>query len=611
MAMGKKFDANRRNFLKSSAAGAAGVLVTGSRVREAQAQASVWPATGYIQINPAIDNCRVVYVKDAAMVKRANYANFGDANKNAIDHARVKANVERMACALARQTTPAAAWPVIFRKPPTKNWPDVKVAIKVNACGNVSPCIGIITKISEALFGLGVQYSNITVYDWGAATGAGAYNKYNPFLTDPNVKLPPINVLNRVNADDGKIAITVGTWQTVCIQLVQDADILLSIAVDKGHDRMDQFSGVTMSLKNHVGTINFGHPGDNPGVYRLCEYHKHPIILGTPSATVPAKQQLCIVDGLWAGKPGDWTGGIDDPNGVLGTLSMGTLAGPLDYYTAKVLRAPKYANTTANNVNVTRINEFITGFGYSAAEQAALDTMNPATDPQGRGFVDALTCECGGVALDAGTYPPADSGAGGSSGAGGATGKGGAAGTGGTGGASAGAGGTSVGAGGAPVGAGGASVGAGGAPGFGGAAGGGVSQGGSAGAFGLGGAAGASGVMSAGGAAGAALGAGGAAVGAGGASVGAGGVAGALAGAAGAALQAAADAGGCACGVAVGSVASGVLPMAAAIGGVVLGVGRRAAKVEKERAQAKADQNTPPKCPGAPPCPGASKQPKK
>jgi hypothetical protein len=137
----KKLDATRRNFLKSSAAGAAGILVTGSRVREAQAQASVWPATGVLQINPAIDNCRVVYVKDQAMVKRANYGNFSDANKNAIDHVRVKANVERMACALARQTTPAAAWPVIFRKPPTKNWNQVLVAIKVNAVGNYGRCI--------------------------------------------------------------------------------------------------------------------------------------------------------------------------------------------------------------------------------------------------------------------------------------------------------------------------------------------------------------------------------------------------------------------------------------------------------------------------------------
>jgi hypothetical protein len=44
--------------------------------------------------------------------------------------------------------------------------------------------------------------------------------------------------------------------------------------------------------------------------------------------------------------------------------------------------------------------------------------------------------------------------------------------------------------------------------------------------------------------------------------------------------------------------------MAAAVGGLVLGVSRRASKKEP------AKRNDPPKCPGAPPCPGANK-PKK
>jgi hypothetical protein len=368
---------SRRNFLKISAVGAAGLAIAGTGKKAGAQSGSPWPATGYMQINPNIDNCRVAYITDTSMLKRTTYGNFSDANNNAIDQAKVKANVDRMACALARKSTAAEAWKVIFRKPDAKSWAQVKVAMKLNCCGAFNPCIGAVARLCEALNGLGVPYGNITLFDGGAASGNGCPDKYTPFKTGG--QLPPVNIIARGDA----YAITVAGWNTTCATVVRDADIFITVAVDKGHDRLNQFSGVTMSLKNHVGTINFSHPGDDPGVYMLCNYHKHEALLGWPTADVPAKQQLAFVDSLFAGQPGDWTGGVND-GAVLHTLVMGTLAGPVDYYTAKKIRTRIYTD-----FNVTRVNEFVEGFGYSAAERAALDTMDPNTDPAGRGLVDA------------------------------------------------------------------------------------------------------------------------------------------------------------------------------------------------------------------------------
>jgi hypothetical protein len=377
MSKNKRTVESRRNFLKISAVGAAGLAIAGTGKKAGAQSGSPWPATGYMQINPNIDNCRVAYITDTSMLKRTTYNNFSDANNNAIDQAKVKANVDRMACALARKSTAAEAWKVIFRKPDAKSWAQVKVAMKLNCCGTFNPCVGTVAKLCEALNGLGVPYGNITLFDGGSASGNGCPDKYTPFKNSG--VLPPVNIIAR----GGTYAITVAGWNTNSVTVVRDADIFLTVAVDKGHDRLNQFSGVTMSLKNHVGTINFSHPGNDPGVYMLCNYHKHEAVLGMPSAAVPAKQQLAFVDSLFAGKPGDWTGNVNS-GAVLHTLVMGTLPGPVDYYTAKKIRTKLY-----NDFNVTRVNEFVEGFGYSAAERAALDTMNPNTDPAGRGFVDA------------------------------------------------------------------------------------------------------------------------------------------------------------------------------------------------------------------------------
>ena len=393
MSKNKKTVESRRNFLKASAAGAAGIMIAGTRKKALAQNGSPWPATGYMQINPNIDNCRVVCLTDPSMLKRQTYTEFVDANNNAIDQAKVKANIDKMACCLARKNTAAEAWPLIFRKPTAKTWAQVKVAIKTNANYHYSPCVGVIGKLCEVLNGFGVPYANITLYDGGNASGTGCTDRYTPFKT--NGMLPPINIINQ-GATYG-IVVSVsgyGNFNTNCMTAVRDADILISAAVDKGHDRNYEFGGVTMTIKNHVGTINFAHPTlasqalqNQYNLSIITNYHKHEAILGMPTADVPVKQQLAFVDSTWVGQPGSWEGFIENESKVLNTLVMGTFVGAVDYLTTKKIRVKAYPSET--NLNWGFINRYMTDFGYTDAERVALETMDPTTDPLGRGLADA------------------------------------------------------------------------------------------------------------------------------------------------------------------------------------------------------------------------------
>jgi hypothetical protein len=369
---------SRREFFKTSAIGVTGIAIL-SRARPAQAQPSnsAWPATGYMQINPEIDNCRVVFIQDPNMLTGTHYGNFANANNNVTNHDLVKSNLDLMARALARRNTADEAWRVILRKPTAKQWSEVLVAIKVNANQEYGPSAASVGRFCEVLIGFGVPAGNITICDGGAASGNGCPDKYRPFVG--SVIPDGVQVISRGDT----YGITLDGWNTESVTVVRDADILINAAVNKGHDRFNQYSGVTMCVKNHVGTINFAHRDDTSTNSLLCAYHKHEAILGNPSADVPPKQQLNFVDGLFVGQPGDWTGHVLDGD-VLYQMSMGTLAGPVDYYTTKFLRIALY-----NDWNEPRVNEFVEGFGYTTEERIALDTMNPDTDPAGRGLVDA------------------------------------------------------------------------------------------------------------------------------------------------------------------------------------------------------------------------------
>jgi hypothetical protein len=106
----------RRNFLKTSVAGATGLMVGGISVKKASASSGGAWVDG-MQINPAIDNKRVVCAHDTSLRN-----SDGSANK-----AVVEADLDKMAIALAQKPTATEAWAAILRKPASKAWSDVEI----------------------------------------------------------------------------------------------------------------------------------------------------------------------------------------------------------------------------------------------------------------------------------------------------------------------------------------------------------------------------------------------------------------------------------------------------------------------------------------------------
>ena len=129
-------NSSRRQFLKASAAGSA-ALAIGGLTKLAPAQPQQDPAEGAwkdgMQINPAIDNLRVVSLTDENMVTEipTSWRNFSEVNEH-LQRDVVHQNLDLMAEHLAQTSPPAKAWETIFQKPSDKDWNDVKAAFKVN-----------------------------------------------------------------------------------------------------------------------------------------------------------------------------------------------------------------------------------------------------------------------------------------------------------------------------------------------------------------------------------------------------------------------------------------------------------------------------------------------
>jgi hypothetical protein len=181
------------------------------------------------------------------------------------------------------------------------------------------------------------------------------------------------------------------------------------------------YGSCTLCMKNHLGTFmnsdsTTGNIGDATGLHSIpaiCEINKHPAILGGN----PARQQLCIVDGLLANAKspaGSWDTRVD-------RIVMGTFAPIVDYLTAKNVLFNTAVMTVAAKATTgaAAIPQFLTTFDY--AETDALEWIE---------FVPG-----------SGTVTPTGGSGGGSSGAGGAAGNGGTSGAGGARGGSGGVGG--------------------------------------------------------------------------------------------------------------------------------------------------------------------------
>jgi hypothetical protein len=385
--MGKQASKSRRNFLKASAAGAAGLALVGPGLKKASAAdlpVKLIPLST-TKINQDIDNLRVAYITDAAMVRSnvwGSFVNFCDPNGtvNGAVYPVIKSNMDKLACALANKADAGDAWSTIFKLAPGKSWGTAKAAIKINSIGGATDCVHasvpILAKVIEVLIGKGMPAGNIVVFDM---TKTGAKDIYSRWR---GTALPAGIVFGGVNPDPASnnniyTAKFPAGYSMDASQCIDGVDIYVNIANNKGHDQTNNYSGVTMSLKNNFGTVCFGHNGmDQLAASNSCDY-----IIGNPSATMPAKQQLCIVDSLFLGNAGDWAGGTQNGNNA-NSIVMGTFAGAVDYVATKVIRIPKIPG----GINSGIVDQFLTKFGYTTADGTTITTITKDT---GKGLVDA------------------------------------------------------------------------------------------------------------------------------------------------------------------------------------------------------------------------------
>ncbi len=390
--MSKKLLSKRRDFLKTAAAGAMGI--TAIKFDKVFASSSGGWTSG-MQVNPAIDNKRVICCHDTKMISNFT-SNNSWANQNTmVDANLIASNMDQMAMQLAQKTTAADAWSAIFRS--SKPWASTKVAIKINGIGAANgnhPRVAVVKKICDVLVDqLKVPAANIVIYDANTtASGAGGYTSYAS-LTD-STKIRAVVSVRAASLNGFKaVTITNATKPMSCVADLVDGviDILVNIAVCKVHDGPGGnygYGSCSFCMKNHLGTFDnsdalTGTIGDATGLHSIpaiCEINKHAAVLGG----TPVRQQLCIVDSLLANgrsPGGSWDTRVD-------RLVMGTFAPIVDYLCAmKILK--DVMNFTDRNNNLPK---FLTNFDYTEA-----DVQNSWTEfIPGTGVVDPPTREYSG-----------------------------------------------------------------------------------------------------------------------------------------------------------------------------------------------------------------------
>jgi hypothetical protein len=340
----------RRDFLKITAVGATGLVLTNTRVARAG-----WPSSGKIDINPNISNLRVVGCVDTTMTTGVPKSMEFAVQNAAVNSARVQVDMDAMAMALAQKDTPEDAWKTIFRS--SKDWASTVVAVKVNAVESKQTAhLAILKRLSDLFIGWGVQPKNFIVYD-GSADAVSIFG--SSFSATDKSKIAGV-----VGAPSGQSGDLLGGWKdvplpngsptTACAANIANGtvDILVNIANNKGHDRQ---SYTTLCLKNHYGTFR---PDTNHRdlINLIINENKSDAIIGG----TPMRQQLCILDSIFASKVGP-TG---TPDTMPCYLVMGTFAGAVDYLTTKKVREGvlKYSHNSPD------VDTFITGFGYSTGD---------------------------------------------------------------------------------------------------------------------------------------------------------------------------------------------------------------------------------------------------
>lgn len=374
--MTQKSPESRRNFIKKSVVGTAGLIAAGSGVKNVFSHQGKIGTRG-IEINPYINNLRVVYVEDTSMLQDGTgttFENFNTANTK-INSDRVKSNMNDMARALTERWDLDLAWGTIFQKPANKSWSDVLIAIKSNCAtgttdGQANPhaSIAIINAVCEALIGLGVIASNITIYDT------------NGFSVSPATLYPAGSMVNGIKfLGPTTRDFPAPLWSTIS-RAALEADIIINIASCKGHAEL---GGATLTLKNHLGTVG-GHVTGPQAIQNIIDIHNSETVLGNPiPGSVPPKQQLAIVDCLWTAQNGP----LSAPDKAPAMITMGTSCPAVDCFTAIKVRLEKLKYSGVRETFLSYLGKY--GYDTATDVEPLLKTPSPWPDHLGRGWIDA------------------------------------------------------------------------------------------------------------------------------------------------------------------------------------------------------------------------------
>jgi len=353
----QKESISRRDFLSSATGATAGILASSAVSAFGDEIKGGW--TNGKRINPSIDNLRVVCCIDPAMMKSDPKSWDIVSQNEPVDHEKVLRTMDAMACALAQKNSAHEAWGSIFRKPASKEWQDVTVAIKPNCFMPNNPRVAVIDAVCKALIGLGVQPAKIIIYD-GCG---GAKEKFGGFA---GTKLPAGVVMSNKNdvlggtIDAPVPAPHAGHFKCSAAIAKGSIDILVNIAVNRGH----HLAGTSMTMKNHAGTFEAMPIHLGGGLNYIIAFNKSEAILGGE----PVRQQLCIVDSLWAQTKGP----MGAPNKRPGALVMGTFSPAVDYITARRIREPLMGCT-----HPPELGRLMSDFGYSDFEKLDFVKVEP------------------------------------------------------------------------------------------------------------------------------------------------------------------------------------------------------------------------------------------
>jgi hypothetical protein len=346
-------DTTRRQFLKAAAVAGGIAAVPSLFIRKAGAQ---WARKSII--HPNINNARVVALADPRMTKAKQPVATWSRQEELVELKFVWENIDRLACALTETRNPEEAWRAIFVRPPQKSWSDTVVAVKTNHMGTLQHTrSAVLSKICAVLTKqFQIKPHNIHIYD--AADGASM--EKTPFRGLPQGC--------RIEGDWGGITTSTlvpepwkdGGGRSKCLKhLVNGSiDILINVALCKGHN--DVYGGFSMTMKNHLGTFAPSPAHEKGALEYLIAVNQTPEILG-PMDTRTGKilfprQQLCLVDALWASELGPSGYPRSQPN----LLAMGVLSPVMDYLLATRFRAEKMGW----DVNRDAARRMVREFGY-------------------------------------------------------------------------------------------------------------------------------------------------------------------------------------------------------------------------------------------------------